>query len=91
MKSNSSKHEQIRKRINKEVDIILTYKFTIRQISKILNVSKSCVHKDLSTRLWYIDPLKAEEVKAILDYHYNIKHINGGEATRRKYLLLNRK
>lgn len=76
-------------RVLNEVDLILNNGYTIREIAKILNVSKSTVHKDLHERLYDIDKLKFEKVDQILKYHTCIRHIRGGESTRQKYLLKN--
>jgi len=76
-------------RVLNEVDLILNNGYTIREIAKILNVSKSTVHKDLHERLYDIDKLKYEKVDQILKYHTCIRHIRGGESTRQKYLLKN--
>ena len=73
-------------RIKEETNYILETGYTIREIEKKFNVSKSTVHKDLSERLLKIDKIKYLKVKEILDYHKDIKHIRGGESTRKKYL-----
>ncbi len=73
-------------RIKEEANYILETGHTIREIAKKFNVSKSTVHKDLSERLLKIDKAKFLKVKEILNYHMSIKHIRGGESTRKKYL-----
>jgi|SRR5690625_1518345 len=60
---------------------------TVRVIAKQFGVSKSTVHKDLTERLPRVNPSLAQEVKQILQYHKSVRHIRGGEATRRKYQL----
>lgn len=60
---------------------------TVRVIAKEFGVSKSTVHKDLTERLPEINPELANEVKIILDHHKAIRHLRGGEATKRKYRL----
>ena len=75
----------IKERVLNETQIILKSGYTIREIAKILNVSKSTVHKDLHERLYYIDKNKYELVDKILKYHAKIRHIRGGESTRIKY------
>lgn len=77
---------EIIERIKKETNYILETGHTIREIARKFNVSKSTVHKDLSERLVKIDSTKFLKVKEILNYHTNIKHIRGGESTRKKYL-----
>lgn len=59
---------------------------TVRELAKVFKISKSTVHKDLSERLLEIDASLYEEVSKILQYHSSIRHIRGGESTRRKFL-----
>lgn len=75
----------INKRCKEEANYIIKTGYTIREIAKIFNVSKSTVHKDLTERLKKIDINKYYKVKEILDYHMKIKHIRGGESTKLKY------
>jgi len=60
--------------------------YTVREIAKKFNISKSTVHKDLSERLLEIDVSLYEKVSDILKYHISVRHIRGGESTRRKFL-----
>ena len=59
---------------------------TVREMAKVFNISKSTVHKDLSERLLEIDANLYEEVSKILKYHSSVRHIRGGESTKRKFL-----
>ena len=59
---------------------------TVRQLGKVFNISKSTVHKDLSERLLEIDVNLYQRVNEILQYHSSVRHIRGGESTRRKFL-----
>lgn len=76
----------IKARVLKEANYIIETNNTIREISKYFKVSKSTVHNDLSKRLKKIDLTLYNKVNQILDYHYSIKHLNGGEKTKLKYL-----
>jgi len=76
----------ISERVKKEANYILKTGYTIREIAKDFSVSKSTVHKDLNDRLYKIDLNLYKKVKKVLDYHTNIRHIRGGESTRKKYL-----
>ena len=58
---------------------------TVREIASIFKVSKSTVHKDLHERLINIDKNLYLKVDKILKYHTNIRHIRGGESTKKKY------
>ena len=78
-------NNKIYKRIIQEEKYILNDNMTIRQIAKILKVSKSTVHKDLHERLKYIDLNRYDEISKILKHHIEIRHINGGNATKIKY------
>ena len=76
----------ISERVKEEANYILKTGYTIREIAKEFSVSKSTVHKDVKERLHKIDLNLYKKVKVILDYHTNIRHIRGGESTRKKYL-----
>ncbi len=80
--------ERITNRVLKEADYIIKTQKTIREIAKVFNVSKSTVHKDLQERLIFIDKIKYYKVDKILKYHLQIRHLRGGESTKRKYLKL---
>lgn len=76
---------KINNRVLKVSDYIISSNKTIREISKVFHVSKSTVHKDLHERLKNIDINRFKEVDKILKYHTSIRHINGGNATKKKY------
>ena len=78
-------NSKIYKRIKKESNYVLKYNMTIRQIAKIVNISKSTVHKDLHERLYEVDRNLFKQIDNILKEHIKIRHINGGEATKLKY------
>ncbi|KGP92431.1 stage III sporulation protein D [Pontibacillus chungwhensis BH030062] len=78
-------HDYIKERTIKIGKYIVETKKTVRVIAKEFGVSKSTVHKDLTERLPEINPELASEVKGILDYHKAIRHLRGGEATKKKY------
>lgn len=59
---------------------------TIRRTAEIFSLSKSTVHKDVSIRLKYINPIMHEQVKKILEINFALRHIRGGESTRLKHL-----
>lgn len=71
--------------INESIYIINTNK-TIREVANEFDVSKSTVHKDMRERLCLIDKNLYDKVSSILAYHIDIKHIRGGESTKRKFL-----
>ncbi len=75
----------IQKRVIDEADYIIKTENTIRQIAQIFKVSKSTVHKDLHERLINIDKNRYEKVVKILEHHTNIRHLRGGESTKKKY------
>lgn len=78
-------HDYIKERTIKIGKHVVKTRKTVRMIAKEFGVSKSTVHKDLTERLPMINPELANEVKGILEYHKSIRHIRGGEATRKKY------
>lgn len=79
-------NDKIDKRVMDEAYHIIETGDTIREIAKKYGVSKSTIHKDLNDRLFNINKQLYKEVEKILKYHINIRHIRGGESTRKKYL-----
>lgn len=79
-------NKTISNRVLEEANYILKTNKTIREIAKIFKVSKSTVHKDLHERLKNINEIIHLDVAKILKYHIDIRHIRGGESTKRKYL-----
>ena len=59
---------------------------TVRATAQHFGISKSTVHKDLSTKLRYINARLYAEVKGILEINKAERHIRGGEATKKKYI-----
>ena len=58
---------------------------TVRQAAKRFGISKSTVHKDVTTRLGTINPALAQAVRVVLDVNKQERHIRGGLATKDKY------
>ena len=75
----------ISKRVIDEAKYMLETKQTIREIAIIFKVSKSTVHKVLHDRLIEIDNTLYVKINDILKYHIDIRHIRGGESTKKKY------
>lgn len=75
----------ITKRVIDEANFMLDTNMTIREIAKIFKVSKSTVHKDLHERLFDVDNELFNKIDNILKYHIDIRHIRGGESTKKKY------
>ena len=60
---------------------------TVRACAAHFGISKSTVHKDLTLKLKYSNKNLYYEVKKILHQNKAERHLRGGEATRRKYLV----
>ncbi|HIX91180.1 MAG TPA: sporulation transcriptional regulator SpoIIID [Candidatus Agathobaculum pullicola] len=58
---------------------------TVRQTAAQFGVSKSTVHKDITTRLKKLNAVLYEQVQAVLQTNKEERHIRGGMATREKY------
>jgi putative DeoR family transcriptional regulator (stage III sporulation protein D) len=78
-------NDYIEERVLEEAKYIIAAKTTVRDTAKIFGVSKSTVHKDVTERLPKINPVVALQVKDILDYNFEDKHLRGGIATKMKY------
>ena len=58
---------------------------TVREAAKRFGVSKSSVHKDMDERLPRVSQALAAQVRQVMRYNKSVRHLRGGEATRRKY------
>ena len=67
-------------------EYIIENRSTVRESAKAFGISKSTVHKDLTSRLPRLNSGLYKEVRAVLDVNKEERHIRGGEATRIKYL-----
>ncbi len=79
--------DYIRLRVIEVANYIYETKATVREAAKIFGVSKSTIHKDVTERLMEIDSRLGERVKEVLEFNKSERHLRGGEATRKKYLL----
>ena len=56
-----------------------------RCVTVAQHISKSSVHKAMCARLPKIDARLAREIAVLLEYNKAVRHLRGGEATRRRY------
>jgi len=77
--------------VKERAELLATYVIangaTVRQAAKRYGISKSTVHKDLTYKLKMLNPKLYREVKAVLEINKQQRHLRGGEATKRKFLL----
>lgn len=78
-------NEAIRQRVLYQARVMLESKLTVREVAKIIGLSKSTIHKDLTEKLKIIDEELFEEITDLLEYNKNIRHIRGGQKTKEKY------
>lgn len=58
---------------------------TVRQAAAQFGISKSTVHKDITTRLQHLNRMLFLQVQEVLSRNKKERHIRGGMATREKY------
>ena len=58
---------------------------TVRRAAAQVGVSKSTVHKDITTRLKKLNSVLYDGVQQVLRTNKQERHIRGGMATREKY------
>lgn len=64
---------------------IVLYGATVRTAAKYFGISKSTVHKEISTRLREINYGLYSEVREVLEKNKAERHLRGGEATKKRY------
>ncbi|MGI6366577.1 MAG: sporulation transcriptional regulator SpoIIID [Bacillota bacterium] len=78
-------NDYIWQRVIDIANYVLSTGETVRAVADAFGVSKSTVHKDLTERLYQVNPGLAEQVRLVLENNKAERHLRGGEATRRKY------
>ena len=78
--------EYMESRILSVAQYTIDHYSTVRQAAKKFGISKSTVHKDLTERLPQINHHLADEVRDILEFNKQERHLRGGQATKEKYL-----
>ena len=75
----------IKERVLNASYLFLNKSSTVREVARLIGCSKSTVHKDFTERLPKIDNSLFQKVKELLDFNKQIRHIRGGEATKKRY------
>lgn len=80
-----AKEDKIEERVLKHARLFIKRNATIRSVAKETGWSKSTVDKDLRVRLPLIHMPLFEKVTEKIVLHRSVRHIRGGESTRRKW------
>ncbi len=84
--------DKFKKRCIREAKLMISQNFTIREVAKIVGLSKSTIHKDLTERLKEYKNKECRElyqnVIFIMKINKEQRHIRGGVATKKKYLAM---
>ena len=67
-------------------EFLITNKATVRAAASHFSISKSTVHKDVTEKLYRVNPGLYAGVKEILEANKSERHLRGGEATKKKYM-----
>ena len=59
---------------------------TVRQTASKFGISKSTVHKDITSNLYRLNRSLYLQVREVMDINKKERHIRGGRATKEKYL-----
>ena len=78
-------HSEEKARCEEFGEYLVSHGTTVREAARYFGMSKSTVHKDVTTALKYKNPALAEEVAELLGRNKAQRHLRGGEATRRRY------
>ena len=64
---------------------LIENKATVRAVALKFGISKSTVHKDITSSLKRINKPLYLEARKVLEQNKQERHIRGGEATKKKY------
>ncbi|WP_419867402.1 sporulation transcriptional regulator SpoIIID [Clostridium perfringens] len=76
----------VENRVLSVADYIISNKATMRETAKVFGVSKGTIQKDVTIRIYELNPQKAIEVEKVMLFNKSQRHLRGGEATRKKYI-----
>ena len=65
---------------------ILANNSTVRSAAAYFSLSKSTVHKDVTSKLKTVNPPLFAAVREVLEKNKSERHLRGGDATRKMYL-----
>lgn len=82
--------DQMRERAIRCAEYMIETGCTVRACAAHFQVSKSTVHKDVTERLFLIEPALWRRVHEVLKVNLSERHLRGGNATRLKYERLRR-
>lgn len=83
--------KRINERVLNEANHINETHDTIRKTAEIYGMSKSTVHNDMAVKLRWIDNALYLQTRKILQENFEEKHIRGGQATKKKYEMMEEK
>ena len=86
-----SKNTKYRDRSELFASYIIETNSTVRDAASYFGISKSTVHKDVTEKLKIVNPPLFGAVREILDKNKSIRHLRGGEATKKRYEQLKNK
>ena len=76
-------HQHIEERCIRIGQYIADTGATVREAARHFGVSKSSVHKDMDERLPRLSTALSGQVRQVLSYNKSVRHLRGGEATRK--------
>lgn len=79
-----TKRDEIRERAIEHGMLFIERNATIRSVAEKTGSNKSTVHLDLH-RLEKYHPALFEKVQKKLDYNFAVKHIRGGESSKKNW------
>ena len=79
------KQNYLKERSEVLADFVIENSATVRYTAAHFGISKSTVHKDVTSELRAINLSLYEQVYEILQKNKEERHLRGGEATRKKY------
>ncbi|MBQ9132155.1 MAG: sporulation transcriptional regulator SpoIIID [Clostridia bacterium] len=66
-------------------EYLLEHQSTVRSAAQVFGISKSTVHKDVTSTLKGVNKSLYYQVQKLLQKNKEERHLRGGEATRLKY------
>lgn len=85
MAKSKRNQDYLRDRVLKHARLMLERGATVRSVAQKTGYSKTTVFLDLTQRLQEINYDLFLKVEEILEYNASVRHLRGGEVTRKKF------
>lgn len=80
-----------KERCEKIAEYMIKKKCTVRQAADHFGICKTTIHNEITFKLMKININLYSQIRDLMNHNWEVRHIRGGESTRKRYEKLNKK